>query len=92
LRNPAQLFVWKAGVYTQEPAHQFYVLMSMAFTAVDVPYWTLPAAFHFTMTAVAGLGFLPGIIPMLFNDFDDKMYAEITADLERRRAQKTQGE
>ncbi|MDR3172840.1 MAG: MFS transporter [Treponema sp.] len=50
------------------------------------------AVFHFTMTAVAGLGFLLGIIPMLFNDFDDKKYAEITADLERRRAQKTQGE
>jgi GPH family glycoside/pentoside/hexuronide:cation symporter/probable glucitol transport protein GutA len=48
------------------------------------------AAFHVAMTLIAGIGFLLGIIPMLFNDFDDKKYAEITADLERRRAQKTQ--
>jgi GPH family glycoside/pentoside/hexuronide:cation symporter/probable glucitol transport protein GutA len=43
------------------------------------------AAFHISMTVIAGIGFLLGIIPMLFNDFDGKKYAEITAELERRR-------
>jgi GPH family glycoside/pentoside/hexuronide:cation symporter/probable glucitol transport protein GutA len=43
------------------------------------------AAFHFTLTVVAGIGFLLGIIPMLFNNFNDKKYAEITAELARRR-------
>jgi GPH family glycoside/pentoside/hexuronide:cation symporter/probable glucitol transport protein GutA len=48
--------------------------------------------FHLVMTAVTGAGFLAGIIPMLFNDFNDKKYAEITAELQRRReaAGKTQ--
>ncbi|MDR2304125.1 MAG: MFS transporter [Treponema sp.] len=41
--------------------------------------------FHAAMTIITGLGFLLGIIPMLFNDFDDKKYAEITAELQRRR-------
>jgi GPH family glycoside/pentoside/hexuronide:cation symporter/probable glucitol transport protein GutA len=52
------------------------------------------AVFHFTLTIVASLGYLLGIIPMLFNDFDDKKYAEITAELVRRRAaaKETQGE
>jgi GPH family glycoside/pentoside/hexuronide:cation symporter/probable glucitol transport protein GutA len=43
-------------------------------------------AFHVSMTVITGIGFLLGIIPMLFNDFDGKKYAEITAELERRRA------
>ncbi|MDR1175543.1 MAG: MFS transporter [Treponema sp.] len=42
--------------------------------------------FHLVMTAVTGTGFLLGIIPMLFNDFNDKKYAEITAELQERRA------
>jgi GPH family glycoside/pentoside/hexuronide:cation symporter/probable glucitol transport protein GutA len=42
-------------------------------------------AFHIAMTLITGLGFLLGIIPMLFNDFDDKKYAEITAELRQRR-------
>jgi Na+/melibiose symporter-like transporter len=37
------------------------------------------------MTAVSGIGFLLGIIPMLFNDFTDKKYAEIMAELRQRR-------
>jgi GPH family glycoside/pentoside/hexuronide:cation symporter/probable glucitol transport protein GutA len=41
--------------------------------------------FHIAMTVITGLGFLLGIIPMLFNDFDDKKYAEITAELRQRR-------
>ncbi|MDR1446335.1 MAG: MFS transporter [Treponema sp.] len=51
-------------------------------------------AFHIAMTALTGLGFLLGIIPMLFNDFNDKKYAEITAELRQRReqAKKTQEE
>jgi GPH family glycoside/pentoside/hexuronide:cation symporter/probable glucitol transport protein GutA len=48
--------------------------------------------FHIIMTLVTGLGFLLGIIPMLFNDFNDKKYAEIAAELRQRReaAQKNQ--
>jgi GPH family glycoside/pentoside/hexuronide:cation symporter/probable glucitol transport protein GutA len=51
-------------------------------------------AFHIAMTVITGLGFLFGIIPMLFNDFDDKKYAEITVELQRRRegAKKTREE
>jgi GPH family glycoside/pentoside/hexuronide:cation symporter/probable glucitol transport protein GutA len=43
------------------------------------------AAFHLAMTLVAGIAFLLGVVPMLFNDFDDKKHAEITAELQRRR-------
>jgi GPH family glycoside/pentoside/hexuronide:cation symporter/probable glucitol transport protein GutA len=49
-------------------------------------------AFHLAMTVITGLGFLLGIIPMLFNDFDDKKYAQIAAELKSRRAQKAQAE
>jgi GPH family glycoside/pentoside/hexuronide:cation symporter/probable glucitol transport protein GutA len=50
--------------------------------------------FHIIMTLVTGLGFLLGIIPMLFNDFNDEKYAEIAAELRQRReaAQKTRGD
>jgi len=44
--------------------------------------------FHTTMTLMVAIGFILGVIPMLFNDFDDKKYAEITAELAERRAKK----
>ncbi|MDR2211981.1 MAG: MFS transporter [Spirochaetaceae bacterium] len=50
------------------------------------------SAFHISMTLIAGLGFLLGIIPMLFNDFDDKKYVEITQELQRRRKAAENGE
>jgi GPH family glycoside/pentoside/hexuronide:cation symporter/probable glucitol transport protein GutA len=43
------------------------------------------AAFHLTMTVITAAGLFLGIIPMLFNDFTDKKYAEITAELQQRR-------
>jgi GPH family glycoside/pentoside/hexuronide:cation symporter/probable glucitol transport protein GutA len=43
------------------------------------------AVFHFIMTVFTGIAFLLGIIPMLFNDFNDKKYAEIAAELQQRR-------
>jgi GPH family glycoside/pentoside/hexuronide:cation symporter/probable glucitol transport protein GutA len=43
------------------------------------------ATFHLVMTILVAAGLLLGIIPMLFNDFNEKKYAEITAELARRR-------
>jgi Na+/melibiose symporter-like transporter len=40
------------------------------------------------MTLVVAIGMAVGIVPMLFNDYDDKMQKRVMADLAARRAAK----
>jgi GPH family glycoside/pentoside/hexuronide:cation symporter/probable glucitol transport protein GutA len=44
------------------------------------------SSFHFWMTLVVAIGMVLGIVPMLFNDYDDKMQKRILAELAERHA------